>query len=557
MGRRFALFLLLNLMIVPTYSQELQQGLRNIPFPDPIYAYLQRAYARGWLDYLPNVRPYTVSRAMDYLNQIRVHFIDHPELETPLLRKQLNEYLDRLRGERFHFVEAEIEGGGFLTLDFPFYIDLGTRLNDPSDTALILGPAISGSLSYRDILYLDMETWLGVALLPYAIAPYRKYYEPNRYDQNVYTWFLTQGEGSFNHNQERTPGETDLSYFLNSTSQGAVDFGLGSFHLGRGVLSWGPSPLANLSLSRMAAPYEFLLLSIPFGKRGSFTWMTGFLEDWGRNFRNHKEKLISVHRAELQFFPWFQFSFYEAVVYSRRFEINYLIPFNIYYVAEVRVGDFDNKFVGVDLVFRLPPVKSYISIFFDDWDITHAFNPSFYHNEGGIILGAEVYDLLPHTKFILEYIYLNQWAYTHKEDFEEEEHNHNSYQHYDSHLGHFLGPNAHMIRLNGQYDLRWDTVLGADIWFTQDGQGDIDTPPDWKVEEEKYGVDRKDLFYDYLEGPRETNVDFTLFAEHRIPLYGLLFKGSAGLAHTWNVDKEKGKNRWDLILSLQASFLAE
>ena len=557
MRRHLALLLLLNLTLIPAQTQELPQGLRNIPYSDPVYTYVERAYARGWIAYIPNMRPYTVGQVTEYLNLIRLHFIDHPEDETPLLREQLEKYLTRYRGEQFHFVEGAFEGGGFATLDFPVSFDLGSRLNAPADTVPTLGPAIAVKLAYGEDLYLDFETWFGAVLHPYTILPYRKFYEPHRYDHNVYTWFLTQDAGAFNHNQERTPGEVDVSYFLNSTSQAAVDFGIGSFHFGRGALSWGPSPLANLSLSRTAAPYEYLFLSIPVGKKGGFTWMTGFLEDRGSNIRDRQEKFVSLHRGEYQFFDWFLFAFYEAVVYSRRFEINYLIPFNLYYVAEVRLGDFDNKFMGMDLVFRLPPVKAYISLFFDDWDITHAFDPSYYHNEGGIIIGAEVYDLIPQTRLILEYIYLNQWAYTHSESFDEEEHNHNSYQHYDSHLGHFLNPNSHMIRLTGHYDLRWDTVLGTDIWFTQDGRGDIDTPPDWKEEEERYGVDRKDLFYDYLEGPRETNLDFTVFAEHRIPFYGLLFRGSTGVAHTWNVDKEKGKNRWDLILSLQASFLAE
>ena len=75
---------------------------------------------------------------------------------------------------------------------------------------------------------------------------------------------------------------------------------------------------------------------------------------------------------------------------------------------------------------------------------------------------------------------------------------------------------------------------------------------------ELYGVDEKeDLFFDFLDGVKETNVDFTLFAEHRIPFYGLRFKGSYSLEHTWNVDKIEGENRWDHFLLLEASFLME
>ena len=43
---------------------------------------------------------------------------------------------------------------------------------------------------------------------------------------------------------------------------------------------------------------------------------------------------------------------------------------------------------------------------------------------------------------------MSHWMYTHKPSYADDAHNYNRYKHYDSHLGHFLNPNAHMIYLD-------------------------------------------------------------------------------------------------------------
>ena len=73
-----------------------------------------------------------------------------------------------------------------------------------------------------------------------------------------------------------------------------------------------------------------------------------------------------------------------------------------------------------------------------------------------------------------------------------------------------------------------------------------------------YGVDViDDLIFDFLDGVRESNFDFTLSAEHRFPFYGMRLKTSYSLEHTWTVGKVEGENRRDHFLLLEASFLAE
>ena len=545
------------LLIAPSlYSQ----NLKLVPHTDPVNSYLERAYVLGWIDYLSNMRPYTEGQVLAHLAEIRSYFMDHPNEETPLQRDQLNGFLERFKGERYHMLRKTWDPGGELILETPAHFDFASRLNEISNTAPRIGPAIFLSFDYNDRIYFNQNTSIGFGYFPNSLSPYRKFHEPPLHDQNVNTWFLGSGTEGFNHQQDHPQGNPDISYFVNSVSQTSIDFNLGTFHLGRGTFSWGPSPLVNVSLSNLSKPYEYFALSLPLGTWGSASSMVGFLEDVGDDYQDIHPKLISIHRAEVQFFDWFLFSFYESVIYSQRFEIVYLLPFSIYYVAEVRKGDYDNKQLGFDFVFRFPPAKIYLSTFADDWTFSHQFSLGYYHNEIAILLGVELVDLIPRTQLILEYALLTHYMYTHKESFDEEEkvHNYNNYEHFNTHLGHFLNPNSHMIRLSGKCDLAENTILGADLWFTQDGRGDINTPPDWAKDMELYGVDnREDLFFDFLDGIRESNFDFTLSAEHRIPFYGLRFKASYSLEHTWNVGKVEGENRWDHKLLFEASFLAE
>ena len=44
--------------------------LRYLPYNDPIYPFLEKAYALGWVRYLPQVRPYTQAQALIFLDEI-------------------------------------------------------------------------------------------------------------------------------------------------------------------------------------------------------------------------------------------------------------------------------------------------------------------------------------------------------------------------------------------------------------------------------------------------------------------------------------------------------
>ncbi|MDX9801123.1 MAG: capsule assembly Wzi family protein [Spirochaetia bacterium] len=535
------------------------QSLKNTPKSDPVYLFLDKAYAKNWIGYLPAARPYTEKKIYFYLREILSSYKSNPESLSSFEEEELLSHIKRFEGNSFSLYKKEAEN---FTVEFGLapYTDFNMNLNSPSDSATVLGTDLALDLTAGENLYMGFLTDQYLILETGNDPPYRKFNTPYKPDFNTYTYNLSTGSEGFNNNAVRSTGDTEFSIRMNQLNQMTVDLGLSTLTFGRDALSWGESRFSNLALSDTSKPYEYFSFDIPFGERIYFIWMTGFLKDW-TDLRSEVDgsKIITAHRFEWQLTDWFMFSIYESVVYSERFELAYLNPFSIYYISEVTQGDYDNKLGGIDLVFRIPSSMIYFSLFADDWDFGELFSPSYYHNEMGITLGIRHYDLIPGLTLTAEYSHLNQWMYTHKEINGER----NNYTHYGSHLGHLLEPNSHIIFLDFRYDYSIKNTCGLSLWFTQDSYGDVSTHPSndgigWDMEG-KY--DPWDGFYNYLDYgidgiTRETNYDLTFYTEYRIPYYGVRLYAGWSVEYTHNKNRIKGDNEWANYLSLSAKWQA-
>jgi len=535
------------------------QTLKNTSYSDPVYLFLDRAYAKKWIEYLPAAQPYTEKKVYSLLKEILSSYKTFPDYFTPRDYEELMSHINRFEGEQFSLYRNE--GENFTAeVGISPYTHFNMALSSPADSATTIGTDFSLDLTAGENLYMGFITDQYLILETGDDSPYRNFSTPYKPDFNTYTYNLSTGDAGFNNNAVRSEGDTELSIRMNQLNQMTIDLGLSTLSFGREALSWGESRFSNLALSNTSKPYEYFSFDIPFGERIYFIWMTGFLKDWN-DLKSDVDgsKIITAHRFEWQLTDWFMFSIYESVVYSERFELAYLNPFSLYYISEVTQGDYDNKLGGFDLVFRIPSAMIYFSFFADDWDFGELFKPSYYHNEMGITLGIRHYDFMPGLTMTVEYSHLNQWMYTHKEVNGET----NNYAHYGSHLGHLLEPNSHIIFLDFRYDYSIKNTYGLAFWFTQDSYGDIYTSPSddgigWDME--GY-YDPWDGYYNYLDYGidgivRETNYDITLYTEYRIPYSGVSLYAGWSVEYTHNKDQIKGDNEWANYLSLSAKWQA-
>lgn len=256
--------------------------------------------------------------------------------------------------------------------------------------------------------------------------------------------------------------------FLSKTGNGSFDFDENvaylSFHYkyvyllyGRGFNQWGIGHNGNLLLSTNAQPYDQIQLVLRYW-RFKLTHLTGFLQYISPQARikikdqPHVDTYWAGNRLELDAGKGLQLGFSEAVVYGgRSLQVGYLNPLSFFKSLEHYYGDRDNGLIGLDFDWR---IGAGIKIF-GEWlidDITTGkLGSNFYGNkfgwQGGFFLvnplGLHDVDLLVEYSRIKPYVYSQSF-----QDF-------NKYKHYDTILGHFIGPNSD------------DLLLRARKWFTK------------------------------------------------------------------------------------------
>jgi len=557
-SKRIIILAVIILFTLPS-SNIFAQTLKQVIYDDPVYLFLDKAYAKKWILYLPTSKPYTEKKVYALLNEALSTFKVSPQYFSQRDIDDLLFHMDRIAGDKYSLFNVKDDKFS-ASINAAPHVDINMALDTPSDSATVLGADLIADLTLGNALYLGFKTDQYLILETWKDSPYRKFHDPHYPDFNMFTYNLSAKTKGFNENGEHAPGDNELSIRMNQFNQMTIDLNLATISFGRNSLMWGASQFSNNFLSNTAKPYEYFSFDIPFGERISFTWMTGFLKDkLPLRSDDDGKKLITAHKFEFQVTEWLMFSIYEAVIYSQKFELAYMNPFSLYYIAEVAQGDYDNKLGGFDFILRFAPATIYLSFYFDDWDFGELFNPSYYHNELITTLGARHYDLIPGLTITAEGTYITHWTYTHKISNGKR----NCYTHYATNLGNVLEPNSYMIYLDLNYDYSIKSTYGFSFWFTQHGYGSIyEHPSDPNGVGWCLGIydpwNGNYNFLDYgIDGIyRETNVDFSVYTEYRIPYYGVKFFAELSAEYTRNKNNVKGENEWKCFLTLSAKWQA-
>ena len=87
--RKLIFILLAVLVVLPLTAQT----TKNLTYDDPIYTFLDKCYSKGWIYNLPDVKPYTEKRAMEYLKEVRALYMEHPEKFADREVQELESYM--------------------------------------------------------------------------------------------------------------------------------------------------------------------------------------------------------------------------------------------------------------------------------------------------------------------------------------------------------------------------------------------------------------------------------------------------------------------------------
>ena len=260
--------------------------------------------------------------------------------------------------------------------------------------------------------------------------------------------------------------------------------------VGKGQASWGPAARDNLGLSDNAPAFDMIRLRGQFGilklvsiagalrpcpDRPDSPQCAGVGDTSESYIANgvrrplEREKYLAAHRVEASFSDWLDVGFHEVLVYGDRPpQPTYLNPVMFYWAAQSYQGDKDNLMMGVD--FDVHPgngVKFYFSYVVDDLKKLRIFTDDF-ANKFSLQAGLLWVDPagLPDTDLRAEYVRIEPWIYTHKFPV-------NTFRHFDSPLGHSLGPNADRWQVAASHRFSRDLSLGGRLSRTRHGSNEI------------------------------------------------------------------------------------
>ncbi len=534
---------------------EAEPSLRQVPLTDEVYRVLSAAKTLGYLDYLSDVRPYSVTAVARYLEKATAGAASSA---PAAFKEELRRHAERFRADDGGLWSAAL--GEDSKVSVRGETGLNTIAVFGKDANAFLTTAIGAfdiELSFGDRLYLNQGNEFDLVFYTMddtdaypAIGSARR----DLPDYAMYEWKLDTGENGFASNA-LTEKRPLIRLDQNAQTQVSINAEFLTLTLGRGVLDWGPSAYSNLCLSRSAESFDHIGYTIDLGGRGAFSWMTGFLRD-----SKTEKKLVAAHRLEYQLFDWLSLALYESVLYEPRFELAYINPMTTYYGTEVNIGDWDNKLGGLDAVFTPPGLGAqfYISLFADDWDAGEMLDFSAYHNIGAYMAGARWFSPDAAINVEAEYVYCSHWMYTHRD---EPGYGYNKYTHEGVNFGHVLGPNSHMARLSASWrPAQWPLSFGGVAEFIQKTK--------FTINDDLFNAGLKDIpdnpyfregtSYYFLDigvpgSVLESVAAVTLTADYAPSSWPVTLSASYGVEYAHNLANVAGSERWRHLLSLSAT----
>ncbi len=169
--------LLLLIFLLFSSGNVFAQSLKNVTYENPVYLFLDRAYAKKWIAYLPAAKPYTEKKVYSLLEEIMSQYKSYPEGFATRDIEELNHYIQRLEGDKFSLFKKT--GNGFSAeVNIAPYTSFNMALDSPSDTATSFGAdlAIGGRASSQTSRFQALQNPTNISpLISLSVKRYISY----------------------------------------------------------------------------------------------------------------------------------------------------------------------------------------------------------------------------------------------------------------------------------------------------------------------------------------------------------------------------------------------
>ena len=280
------------------------------------------------------------------------------------------------------------------------------------------------------------------------------------------------------HNPEKIMFDENVFYVF-------LEFPYVDLEFGRDYTKWGPMHSGQLTMSTHSPAMDMFRLNLNVW-RFKLTGVTGFLThvpegaEWNPKGYPVEKKFVAASRFEIDLGAGVQLALTQQIIYGGRdLEIGYLIPFSFYKSSEHYYADRDNGLLGADIEWNfIRNYKIYGEILFDDLSTTK-LGTDFYGNKYAFGVGLAGYNVfwIDDLEARVEYTRIQPYVYTHTFDL-------NKHKHYDSNLGHWMGPNTDLTHVELSYWFSRKFRVDANWQYWRHGAnpsdrnvgGDIDQP---------------------------------------------------------------------------------
>lgn len=408
-------------------SQQILASPISVPLDHWSYHFIERFQAKGVLkDFLSNTKPYT----RDEMAKMLFHIIKQAENGKLKLSKIENAQLDDLKMEfaqelgalgiigitaRKHLVDWSGDGKSF-SAQLGYKQDVVTKRGTEDHRI------------YKGTIQAIIQGDLKGSLFFYSgnTASYEDSTEPRP------LWTL------YKSYRARYPWKAISDSYL------ILRIPWIDAQVGKDAILWGPGYHGVIGLAGVDPTFDIVKLPVEVWKL-KFTSILGFLrDDLGKQYLSDVvRKYLSAHRFEIKPFSGFCIAWQEAYVYAENLHIELLNPIMPYQMAEDYLGDIGNNTMEGDVdICLIPNTRIYASLFLDDFHSNK--NPFKYGGFRWAALGgfliADPFGI-DDTDFRAEYARVEPWTYTHKGTIQKPPIP-TSYKHFDTPLGHWIGPNA-------------------------------------------------------------------------------------------------------------------
>ena len=290
---------------------------------------------------------------------------------------------------------------------------------------------------------------------------------------------------------------------LNLRQSQVVDFAVGTsniyFKAGIERNSFGPFLGDSVVLSPdapHAGHYSFVW------RNNWFSYSTVLLEIAATSYLHEEvpEKFPDKHLIlqSFNFYPysWLELGFFETVVWGKRFDLNYLLPFKELFYAQSMAGFEDNSFMGILANVRIQDtIQVPLVLYVDDTNLNDLLRFDF-STKFKVALQAGVRYTPKETSFLrmagIDYVLVTPYMYTHrsgigeiKQDSQErikqlKTPNYTNYTHVGTNLGVGLDPNSDRLTVQLQVEPMKDLVIdlrGRLIRHGNASEGMVDSDP--------------------------------------------------------------------------------